>query len=177
MPPAVTAFYTYALNVSRQSGIFYSDARRDGWEFGVSKNTTHRWARYLESEGWFRRIDRGLCLRRNPLTGSYESIRYTVVDHDTWAQTHRGRCRLADGSPYHKQTRALNQNAGQNMIAPVLIVDRPVPINEAASTTLHLPPVPIIGTKSELSQSYQSEKKSEPRGTQNHNRKGRCDLT
>ena len=82
MPPDVSAFHEYALAVSHHSGIFYSNVRRDSWEFGVSKDRVSRWTKFLEQRGWFRRIDRSKRLKRNPHTGLLESIRYAVIPHE-----------------------------------------------------------------------------------------------
>jgi hypothetical protein len=94
MPAAVNAFYEYALAVSKKSGIFFSDVRRDAWEFAVSKNTITAWTHRLEKSGWFKRVDHGKRLKRNPFTGSFESIRYEIISHKVWAENHPGRCRF-----------------------------------------------------------------------------------
>lgn len=57
MPPDVSAFHDYALAVSHLSGVFYSNARRDAWEFSVSKNRVTRWIKWLEDAGWMERLD------------------------------------------------------------------------------------------------------------------------
>src|SRR5258708_7570789 len=93
MPAQIESFHGYALAVSRESGIFYSDARRDAEEFGVDKNTIHTWTRWLEKRDWMVRLDKGKRLKRNPVTGMFESIRYCVLSHDEWAARHPGQCR------------------------------------------------------------------------------------
>jgi hypothetical protein len=149
--PAVSAFHSYALAVSQQSGVFYSDARRDGRDFGVSKNTITAWTRKLERDGWFQRLDPDQRLKRNKLTGTYDSIRYEVLDHDTWANYHPGKCRFRE-SCYR------SQKVGQ---APVPNTESPVPTIDSTSPNLGAPPVPESGTKQVLSMKGKEEQKQE----------------
>jgi hypothetical protein len=145
MAPAIAAFHDYARRVSEKSGIFYSDARRDAAEFGesgVSKNTINGWIHWLESSGWFKRIDRGKRLKRNPLTGSYESIRYEVLGHDEWAKDHPGQCRF----PSYE---SLSQKLGPAEESPVPIADSPVPETGTGLSQFLDSPVPETGTKQE----------------------------
>ena len=135
MAPAVNAFYAYALSISKKSGIFYSDARRDAWEFQVNKDSVTKWTRYLESRGWLKRVDRGPRLRRNLLTGTYQSIRYEVRTHDDWAKSHPGQCRFPVGT-------LLSENTGQE-------IQPPVRKNRAACPNSTPPPVRKFRTKSE----------------------------
>lgn len=151
----MSAFHAYALAVSQQSGVFYSDARRDGREFCASKNTISKWTQRLEKEGWFCRLDRGRRLRRNKRTGMYDSIRYEVLDHDTWATLHPGKCRFPE-------SRSRSHKLGQ---APVLVTESPVPISDSTGPNLGAPPVPRTGTKQE-----ESKKRSQNAAANNHRR-------
>ncbi len=99
MSPAASAYHAYALAVSRASGVFYSDDRRDALEFGesekgVSNRTIFELRRFLERNGWFVRIDKGKARKRNPRTGTFDPIRYRVLDHDEWAAAHASHCRF-----------------------------------------------------------------------------------
>jgi hypothetical protein len=97
MSPAASAFHAYALAVSRTSGVFYSDDRRDAKEFGeygISYRTIYGLRRFLDRAHWFVRIDKGSRIKRNPKTGTFESIRYRVLSHDEWAAEHPGSCRF-----------------------------------------------------------------------------------
>src|SRR5258708_4200538 len=102
MSPTDYAFYDYAITVSRGSGIFYSDDRRDAKEFGVdgiSKNTITESRRRLERGGWFLRKHMGRRLKRNPLTGVFESLQYRVLTHEEWVTAHPGQCRVTKPDP------------------------------------------------------------------------------
>ena len=160
MPAAVSAFHAYALAVSRDTGIFFSDARRDAWEFSVSKNTVTAWTQQLEDDGWFVRMDRGPRLKRNRATGMYGSIRYEVLDHDTWVSRHPGKCRYRNENLSQKvgQDSYRSQKLGQE---PVPITDEPVPLSDTTCPNLHLPPVPIFGTKQVSSKNRETEQKQE----------------
>lgn len=151
---AVSAFHAYALAVSQRSGVFYSDTRRDGWEFGVSKNTITSWTQRLEEEGWLRRLDEGRQLKRNKLTGMYDSVRYEVLDHDSWAVVHPGKCRFREPS-------SRSQRLGQ---VPVPVTGSAVPIPDSTGPNLGAPPVPKTGTKQEVSKKREEEKKPECSG-------------
>jgi hypothetical protein len=97
MSPAASAYHAYALAVSRGSAVFYSDDRRDAKEFGedgISYRTIYGLRRFLDRAHWFVRIDKGSRVKRNPKTGTFESIRYRVLSHDEWAAEHPGFCRF-----------------------------------------------------------------------------------
>jgi len=102
MSPGDFAYYSYALAVSRGSGIFYSDDRRDAKEFGedgISNRTIFDSRKRLEKTGWLVRRQTGRRLKRNPLTGVFESIQYRVLTHAEWIATHPGRCRFTKPDP------------------------------------------------------------------------------
>jgi len=117
MPAQIESFHGYALATSRESGVFYSDARRDAEDFDVNKDTIIAWTHWLENQGWMDRLDKGKRLKRNPVTGMYASIRYRVLDHDGWADKHPGKCRyvgdnhLADDS---REKEDLSEKIGQD---------------------------------------------------------------
>lgn len=155
MRPGDSAYYFYALTVSKASGVFYSDDRRDGEEFsesGISKNTVQCMRNRLEKAGWFRRIDKGKRRKRNPLTGSFEGIRYRVLNHDQWAVIHPGKCR------FPKQESELVSPDPNSGAGPAPIVgtgeNPPAPISGVTCPNLdvHLPqntssPAPNSGAK------------------------------
>lgn len=151
---AVSAFHAYARAVSQESGVFYSDARRDAWDFGVSKNTITSWTRRLEKEGWFRQLDESPRRKRNKVTGMYDSIRYEVLDHDTWAVLYPGRCRFREPS---NQSPKLGQ-------APVPTTESRLSVFDSAGPNWRVPPVPETGTKQELSRKREQESKQERGG-------------
>jgi hypothetical protein len=94
MSPGDYAYYSYALAVSRGTGIFYSDDRRDAKEFGggISPRTIFGSRGRLEERGWFVRIDKGPRQKRNPVTGHMLSLRYRVLTHEEWTALHPGHC-------------------------------------------------------------------------------------
>lgn len=119
MPAQIESFHGYALAASRESGVFYSDARRDAEDFDVNKDTILAWTHWLENQGWMERLDKGKRLKRNPATGMYASIRYRVLSHDAWAAEHLGKCRyvgdnrLAD-DPDTSEIEYLSEKPGQD---------------------------------------------------------------
>jgi hypothetical protein len=96
MPPGVLAFYSYALALSRKTGIFWTNVRRDCWEFHVSKNTVSKWMRTLDFEGWFVPVDgqKRTKRSRNPRTGMLLPRRFRVLTHDQWCRANSGACRF-----------------------------------------------------------------------------------
>lgn len=146
----MSAFHAYALRVSKDSGVFYSDSRRDAWEFTASKNTITKWTKRLEKEGWFRRLDMGRRLKRNKRTGMYASIRYEVLDHDTWATCHPGKCRFREST--------LSPKVGQ---APVPTTESPVPVTDSTGPNSCVSPVPQTGTEQVLSMRGKGEEQQE----------------
>jgi hypothetical protein len=155
LPPDVTAFHAYAFAVSRDTGIFYSSARRDGWEFGVGKNRVIRWMHMLEHTGWLVRIDAGKRRKRNPLTGSMEPIRYRVVDHDSWAKTHGGKCRFP---PVPTVGTGITPPVSELKFTSTHNGDRPVPTVDFTCPQIDVVPVPTVGTKNVLSNNREKEK-------------------
>lgn len=94
MSMAASAYHSYALAVSRNSGVFYSDDRRDAAEFSASARTIFALRSWLEHHGWFRPVDKGKRRQRNSVTGQFLAIRYRVLDHDEWTMVHPGHCRF-----------------------------------------------------------------------------------
>lgn len=91
MPPDVDSFYWFCLNRFRKGGVYRRDDRAVAEDYGVSKNRVTRWVRFLEQHGWLVRQREGR--HRSKQTGMYESIPYTVLEHDEWARKHPGECR------------------------------------------------------------------------------------
>jgi hypothetical protein len=151
MSPAEFAYYSYASAVSKTSGVFYSDDRRDGREFGergISKNSIGAYRAALEKRGWLRRIDTGPRRKRNSKTGQTESIRYEVLDHAAWARKHQGRCRFPrhDG-PVPKNGTGQSQELGQEESTPVPNLDGASPNFHAHLSQNLSSPVPKSGAK------------------------------
>jgi len=153
MRPGDFALYSYALAVSQQSGVFYSDDRRDAEEFGehgVSKNTVCESRGRLEDHDWFVRIDKGQRRKRNSLTGSWEPLRYHVLTHKEWIAKHPRRCRFpkplvadfATGgeSPVPNTGTGPVPNTGTGETAPV-------PNSDSTGPNSWVVPVPNSGTK------------------------------
>jgi hypothetical protein len=135
--PPIEAFYQYVVSVSHTSGVFFSHARRDAWEFNVSKNSITDWIDKLETDGWLQRLDRGPRLKRSKNSGMYASIRYRVLTHDEWVAAHPGRCRFPQ-----------TESAFDEPVPKTGTGDSaPVPISDATCPSLGIPPVPKTGTK------------------------------
>ena len=143
LPAAVEAFYRYAYDVShtgragREKGLFFSNARRDAWEFSVSKNTVSSWVRSLEKFGWFERIDSGTRRKRNA-AGQMASIRYRVLTHEEWGRRYPNQCRF---SPVPKSGTGPVPTIGTGNDA------RLSQSTNVACPNLPHSPVPTIGTK------------------------------
>ena len=140
LPAAVESYHRYALNVSRKSGVFYSDARRDAQDFGVGKNTITRWMDAMETAGFAVRQTTGPRQKRNKLTGTYESIPFTILDHDEFAAKNPGTCRfMNDDDQSPKQ--------GQAEESPVPVLDSTSPHFVSHQSPFCDSPVPKTGTK------------------------------
>jgi hypothetical protein len=125
LSPTDSAYHSYALAVSRGSGIFYSDDRRDAKEFGggISPRTIFGSRGRLEERGWFVRMDKGTRQKRNPVTGHMLSIRYRVLTHDEWAALHPGHCYFAKSPAVDSATGPDAQSAtGEVSPAAVLVM-------------------------------------------------------
>jgi len=88
----------YAQRVSHKSGVFFGSVLGTAHELDVSTSSIVKWIRVLVKAGWFKRIDKGPRRKRNRATGMYLSIRYHVLDHETWVREHPGQCR-----PFYKE--------------------------------------------------------------------------
>ena len=79
------AYYLYMLAVSsakeNPTGIFWSNARRDAWEFDVSRNTVTAWLSEIEEKGFAIALDEHG--KRNA-KGQMASIRFEVLTHAEW---------------------------------------------------------------------------------------------
>jgi hypothetical protein len=108
------ALYDYAAAVSRASGVFFSNDRRDAKEFGsgVSPRTIFASRSRLEQAGWLKRIDKGPRQKFNPVTGQTLSIRYRVLSHGEWATAHCGKCRFAEQDQSKPETPAAESATG-----------------------------------------------------------------
>jgi hypothetical protein len=108
MKPGDYALYDYAAAVSRASGTFFSNDRRDAKEFGsgVSPRTIFGSRSRLEQAGWLKRIDKGPRQKFNPVTGQTLSICYRVLSHGEWAAAHPGKCRFTEQGQSKPETPA-----------------------------------------------------------------------
>lgn len=138
-------FYCHARAVSHNSGVFYSEDRRDAQEFQCSKTTINSLRLALEKAGWFVRYDKGPRRKHHPKTGQTVSIRYRILAHKEWIETHPNRCRVAP-VPDFDTSPVPNISKG-----PVPDIDtgqqQPVPDSGVACTKKHVSPVPESGTK------------------------------
>ena len=104
--------YTYAIQVSYNSKVFYFDGRAIADEYvRVGKDAVYTAKKRLVAEGWFIELVRPRRLE----TGVFASGEYRVLTHDEWSRTHKGQCRTDHAE---KQTRNESQSGIRESSAP-----------------------------------------------------------
>jgi hypothetical protein len=85
MPAAVESYYSYMLAVSKDSGIFFRDDRRDAQEFHADKDTITGWSKFIENHRWsvLNRDERKIWSEKS---GRFISIPYRVLTHDEYVE-------------------------------------------------------------------------------------------
>ena len=83
MKPAIFGFYTYVLQLTSKTGVFYTDTRRDAWEFSVDRGTIATWTKFLARRGWLRLTSKST---RHPVTGMWSQQTYGVLTHKQWVE-------------------------------------------------------------------------------------------
>jgi hypothetical protein len=147
----VFGFYSYAAALCRNGGYFQSNARRDAWEFGVSKNTVTAWTRFLLQHGWFILRDSSGG-RFDPKTGQALPYYFLISDHDDWTALHPNECRFPPAywdEPVRKKRTGPVPTIGTGKPSPKNW-DRSAKLGQVQSQfTRKNPknPVPTIGTK------------------------------
>jgi hypothetical protein len=108
----------------------------------VSKNTILRYMKIAENGGWMKRITTGKRLKRNKLTGSYDSIPFRVLDHDEYAVNHPGKRRYPNAA-----SDRVSPKLGQDTGPSVSILGTTCPNSWSHVSPNMDSPVPKSGTK------------------------------
>lgn len=136
------AYHVYALAVSRESGIFYRDDRRDAKEFLAGKSTICRIAQAVEEKGFMVLLEP----RTRLANGQLASGKYKVLTHEEWAAYHPGECRStvsacpADGT-------GVDDNQSQNECPPVPFSEVTCPADGTGPVPFSASACPTGGTK------------------------------
>jgi hypothetical protein len=143
MSMAAAAYHDYALTVSWQSKVFYSNDRGVAEDFGVSPTTILGLRTWLEDRGWILPLDKGAKRKRNRVTGHYLPIRYRVLSHDEWVAAHPGHCRFIKPDPNSPAPDSAAGPASETVAGE----QSPAPDFDSTCTSLPIPPASESGTK------------------------------
>jgi hypothetical protein len=90
------AIWSYARQVSHDSGVFYRNGLRVITEFeGLSKSTFYRVSDQLEKKGWLVKIRDAKKLSDSRFVHG----EYRVLTHEEWVKAHPGTCRMVEEEP------------------------------------------------------------------------------
>jgi hypothetical protein len=161
MTPAEYGFWQLCRDLSHKTGTLYFDGRNMAARFagtprnGLSKNYFYTLLKSMAKKGWFEEIK---PRQRNRTTGMWIASVHRVLSHEEWV--------AKKGDAHCTSASEASPDSGTGVESPVLIDERPVPIDacpvpiDARPVLIDACPVPLSGHNPMVNLMNQSDEKN-----------------